>query len=102
MAIDSILDMRILFDGRPLDQISVSMTMNGAVLPIRAMYVIAAEEQASSNTYIYLPMPSILIVGDIFSYCSKNMPLFNSISISGCHMREAGATADLELGYTLG
>jgi methylmalonyl-CoA mutase len=120
VAIDSILDMRILFDGLPLDQISVSMTMNGAVLPILAMYVIAAEEQGVPqakltgtiqndilkefmvrNTYIYPPTPSMRIVGDIFSYCSKNMPLFNSISISGYHMQEAGATADLELGYTL-
>src|SRR5271166_4222258 len=120
VAIDSILDMRILFDGLPLDQISVSMTMNGAVLPILAMYVIAAEEQGVEqkkltgtiqndilkefmvrNTYIYPPAPSMRIVGDIFSYCSKNMPLFNSISISGYHMQEAGATADLELGYTL-
>ncbi len=120
VAIDSILDMRILFDGLPLDQISVSMTMNGAVLPILAMYVIAAEEQGVQqekltgtiqndilkefmvrNTYIYPPTPSMRIVGDIFSYCSKNMPLFNSISISGYHMQEAGATADLELGYTL-
>src|SRR5271165_5900030 len=120
VAIDSILDMRILFDGLPLDQISVSMTMNGAVLPILAMYVIAAEEQGVEqkkltgtiqndilkefmvrNTYIYPPTPSMRIVGDIFSYCSKNMPLFNSISISGYHMQEAGATADLELGYTL-
>jgi methylmalonyl-CoA mutase len=120
VAIDSILDMRILFDGLPLDQISVSMTMNGAVLPILAMYVIAAEEQGVPqakltgtiqndilkefmvrNTYIYPPTPSMRIVGDIFHYCSKNMPLFNSISISGYHMQEAGATADLELGYTL-
>ena len=120
VAIDSILDMRILFDGLPLDQISVSMTMNGAVLPILAMYVIAAEEQGVEqtkltgtiqndilkefmvrNTFIYPPTPSMRIVGDIFSYTSKNMPLFNSISISGYHMQEAGATADLELGYTL-
>jgi methylmalonyl-CoA mutase len=120
VAIDSILDMRILFDGLPLDQISVSMTMNGAVLPILAMYVIAAEEQGVEqkqlvgtiqndilkefmvrNTFIYPPTPSMRIVGDIFSYTSHNMPMFNSISISGYHMQEAGATADLELGYTL-
>jgi len=120
VAIDSILDMRILFDGLPLDQISVSMTMNGAVLPILAMYVIAAEEQGVEqakltgtiqndilkefmvrNTFIYPPAPSMHIVGDIFSYTSKHMPAFNSISISGYHMQEAGATADLELGYTL-
>jgi methylmalonyl-CoA mutase len=120
VAIDSILDMRILFDGLPLDQISVSMTMNGAVLPILAMYVIAAEEQGVPeakltgtiqndilkefmvrNTFIYPPAPSMHIVGDIFSYTSKHMPAFNSISISGYHMQEAGATADLELGYTL-
>jgi methylmalonyl-CoA mutase len=120
VAIDSILDMRILFEGLPLDQISVSMTMNGAVLPILAMYVVAAEEQGVEqkklvgtiqndilkefmvrNTFIYPPTPSMRIVGDIFSYISKNMPSFNSISISGYHMQEAGATADLELGYTL-
>jgi methylmalonyl-CoA mutase len=120
VAIDSILDMRILFDGLPLDQISVSMTMNGAVLPILAMYVIAAEEQGVEqkkltgtiqndilkefmvrNTFIYPPAPSMRIVGDIFSYTSQHMPAFNSISISGYHMQEAGATADLELGYTL-
>ncbi|HKM65025.1 MAG TPA: methylmalonyl-CoA mutase [Acidisphaera sp.] len=120
VAIDSILDMRILFDGLPLDQISVSMTMNGAVLPILAMYVIAAEEQGVPqeklsgtiqndilkefmvrNTFIYPPGPSMRIVGDIFAYVSKHMPSFNSISISGYHMQEAGATADLELGYTL-
>ena len=120
VAIDSILDMRILFDGLPLDQISVSMTMNGAVLPILAMYVIAAEEQGVEqaklsgtiqndilkefmvrNTFIYPPAPSMRIVGDIFSYTSRHMPAFNSISISGYHMQEAGATADLELGYTL-
>ena len=120
VAIDSILDMRILFDGLPLDQISVSMTMNGAVLPILAMYVIAAEEQGVEqaklsgtiqndilkefmvrNTFIYPPTPSMRIVGDIFSYTSRHMPAFNSISISGYHMQEAGATADLELGYTL-
>src|SRR5271157_3793223 len=120
VAIDSILDMRILFDGLPLDQISVSMTMNGAVLPILAMYVIAAEEQGVAqeklsgtiqndilkefmvrNTFIYPPGPSMRIVGDIFQYTSHHMPMFNSISISGYHMQEAGATADLELGYTL-
>jgi methylmalonyl-CoA mutase len=120
VAIDSILDMRILFDGLPLGQISVSMTMNGAVLPILAMYVIAAEEQGVEqkklsgtiqndilkefmvrNTFIYPPTPSMRIVGDIFSYTAQNMPSFNSISISGYHMQEAGATADLELGYTL-
>jgi methylmalonyl-CoA mutase len=120
VAIDSILDMRILFDGLPLDQTSVSMTMNGAVLPILAMYVIAAEEQGVAqeklsgtiqndilkefmvrNTFIYPPGPSMRIVGDIFAYVSRHMPSFNSISISGYHMQEAGATADLELGYTL-
>jgi methylmalonyl-CoA mutase len=120
VAIDSILDMRILFDGLNLGQISVSMTMNGAVLPILAMYVIAAEEQGVPqdkltgtiqndilkefmvrNTFIYPPTPSMRIVGDIFSYTTANMPSFNSISISGYHMQEAGATADLELGYTL-
>ncbi|MBV8521391.1 MAG: methylmalonyl-CoA mutase [Acetobacteraceae bacterium] len=120
VAIDSILDMRILFDGLPLDQISVSMTMNGAVLPIMALYIIAAEEQGVEqkrltgtiqndilkefmvrNTYIYPPDPSMHIVGDIFSYCSENMPSFNCISISGYHIQEAGASADLELGYTL-
>lgn len=120
VAIDSILDMRILFQGIPLDQMSVSMTMNGAVIPILALFIIAGEEQGVSpekltgtiqndilkefmvrNTYIYPPKPSMRIIGDIFSYTSKNMPKFNSISISGYHMQEAGATADLELGYTL-
>jgi methylmalonyl-CoA mutase len=120
VAIDSILDMRILFDGIPLGQISVSMTMNGAVLPILALYVVAAEEQGvaqeqltgtiqndilkefmTRNTYIYPPTPSMRIVGDIFQYTTRHMPQFNSISISGYHMQEAGATADLELGYTL-
>jgi methylmalonyl-CoA mutase len=120
VAIDSILDMRILFDGIPLDQISVSMTMNGAVLPIMALYVVAAEEQGveqgklagtiqndilkefmTRNTYIYPPAPSMRIVGDIIQYTSQHMPSFNSISISGYHMQEAGATADIELGYTL-
>ncbi|TVQ96143.1 MAG: methylmalonyl-CoA mutase [Deltaproteobacteria bacterium] len=120
VAIDSILDMRILFDGIPLDRMSVSMTMNGAVLPILALYIVAAEEQGVSrerlsgtiqndilkefmvrNTYIYPPRPSMRIIADIFAYTSANMPRFNSISISGYHMQEAGATADLELAYTL-
>src|SRR5690606_25625629 len=120
VAIDSILDMRILFDGIPLDQISVSMTMNGAVLPVLALYIVAAEEQGVArhklsgtiqndilkefmvrNTYIYPPGPSMKIIGDIFAYTSREMPKFNSISISGYHMQEAGATADLELAYTL-
>jgi methylmalonyl-CoA mutase len=120
VAIDSILDMRILFDGIPLDQMSVSMTMNGAVLPIMALYIVAAEEQGVSpekltgtiqndilkefmvrNTYIYPPAPSMRIIADIFAYTSQKMPKFNSISISGYHMQEAGATADLELAYTL-
>jgi methylmalonyl-CoA mutase len=120
VAIDSILDMRQLFDGIPLDQMSVSMTMNGAVLPVLALYVVAAEEQGVSpeklagtiqndilkefmvrNTYIYPPGPSMQIISDIFSYTSQRMPRFNSISISGYHIQEAGATADLELAYTL-
>ncbi|MET0341800.1 MAG: methylmalonyl-CoA mutase [Polyangiales bacterium] len=120
VAIDSILDMKVLFDGIPLDQMSVSMTMNGAVLPILASYVVAAEEQGVApeqlsgtiqndilkefmvrNTYIYPPAHSMRIVGDIFAYTAKRMPRFNSISISGYHMQEAGATADLELAYTL-
>ena len=120
VAIDSIKDMRILFDGIPLDQMSVSMTMNGAVLPILALYVVAAEEQGVDpkqltgtiqndilkefmvrNTYIYPPSPSMRIVADIFKYTSVHMPRFNSISVSGYHMQEAGATQDLELGYTL-
>ncbi len=120
VAIDSILDMRQLFDGIPLDQMSVSMTMNGAVLPVMALYVLAAEEQGVApaklagtiqndvlkefmvrNTYIYPPEPSMRIISDIFSFTSVEMPKFNSISISGYHMQEAGATADLELGYTL-
>ncbi|MGG0174769.1 methylmalonyl-CoA mutase [Gottfriedia acidiceleris] len=120
VAIDSILDMKILFDGIPLDKMSVSMTMNGAVLPILAFYIVAAEEQGVDrsqltgtiqndilkeymvrNTYIYPPEASMRIIADIFSYTSKNMPKFNSISISGYHMQEAGATADIELGYTL-
>jgi methylmalonyl-CoA mutase len=120
VAIDSILDMRILFDGIPLDKMSVSMTMNGAVLPIMALYIVAAEEQGVSpeklsgtiqndilkefmvrNTYIYPPEPSMRIIGDIFRYTAQKTPRFNSISISGYHMQEAGATADLELAYTL-
>ncbi|KRE17799.1 methylmalonyl-CoA mutase [Bosea sp. Root381] len=120
VAIDSIYDMRTLFSGIPLDQMSVSMTMNGAVLPVLALYIVAAEEQGVPaaklsgtiqndilkefmvrNTYIYPPSPSMRIIGDIFSYTSANMPKFNSISISGYHMQEAGATQDLELGYTL-
>ena len=120
VAIDSILDMRILFDGIPLDEMSVSMTMNGAVLPVLALYIVAAEEQGVSrdkltgtiqndilkefmvrNTYIYPPSPSMRIIADIFAYTSREMPRFNSISISGYHMQEAGATADLELAYTL-
>ncbi len=120
VAIDSVLDMKILFDEIPLDQMSVSMTMNGAVLPIMAFYIVAAEEQGVDpaklsgtiqndilkefmvrNTYIYPPAGSMRIVGDIFQYCSAHMPRFNSISVSGYHMQEAGATADLELAYTL-
>ncbi|MCP4085059.1 MAG: methylmalonyl-CoA mutase [Actinomycetia bacterium] len=120
VAIDSILDMRQLFDGIPLDQMSVSMTMNGAVLPILALYIVAAEEQGVKpeqlagtiqndilkefmvrNTYIYPPSPSMRIISDIFAYTSEHMPRYNSISISGYHMQEAGATADLELAYTL-
>ncbi|MDQ0462570.1 methylmalonyl-CoA mutase [Caulobacter ginsengisoli] len=120
VAIDSILDMRTLFSGIPLEKMSVSMTMNGAVLPILALYIVAAEEQGVKpaqlsgtiqndilkefmvrNTYIYPPLPSMRIISDIFSYTSREMPKFNSISISGYHMQEAGATADLELGYTL-
>lgn len=120
VAIDSILDMEQLFDGIPLDQMSVSMTMNGAVLPVLALYVVAAEEQGVAqkdltgtiqndilkefmvrNTYIYPPLPSMRIISDIFAYTSQHMPKFNSISISGYHMQEAGATADLELAYTL-
>jgi methylmalonyl-CoA mutase len=120
VAIDSILDMRNLFDGIPLDQMTVSMTMNGAVLPIMALYIVAAEEQgvpASKlagtiqndilkefmvrNTYIYPPRESLRIVADIFKYTAQHMPKFNSISISGYHMQEAGASADLELAYTL-
>ena len=120
VAVNSILDMRQLFDGIPLDQMSVSMTMNGAVLPILALYVVAAEEQGVRpeqlagtiqndilkefmvrNTYIYPPAPSMRIISDIFAFTSANMPKFNSISISGYHMQEAGATADIEMAYTL-
>ena len=120
VAIDSIYDMRTLFSGIPLDQMSVSMTMNGAVLPILALYIAAAQEQGVSpdklagtiqndilkefmvrNTYIYPPKPSMRIISDIFAYTSAEMPKYNSISISGYHMQEAGATADLELAYTL-
>ena len=120
VAIDSILDMRQLFDGIPLDEMSVSMTMNGAVLPVLALFIVAGEEQGVPkeklsgtiqndilkefmvrNTYIYPPAPSMRIISDIFAYTSENMPKFNSISISGYHMQEAGATADLELAYTL-
>ncbi|MEP9366756.1 methylmalonyl-CoA mutase [Xanthobacter sp. VNH20] len=120
VAIDSIYDMRTLFSGIPLDQMSVSMTMNGAVLPILALFIVAGEEQGVPhaklsgtiqndilkefmvrNTYIYPPAPSMRIISDIFSYTSKEMPRFNSISISGYHMQEAGATQDLELAYTL-
>ncbi len=120
VAIDSIYDMRTLFDGIPLDEMSVSMTMNGAVLPVLALYIAAAEEQGVKpeqltgtiqndilkefmvrNTYIYPPQPSMRIISDIFKYTSQKMPRFNSISISGYHMQEAGATADLELAYTL-
>jgi methylmalonyl-CoA mutase len=120
VAIDSILDMKILFDHIPLDKMSVSMTMNGAVLPILAFYIVAAEEQnvpmncltgtiqndilkefMVRNTYIYPPGPSMKIIADIFEFTAKNMPRFNSISISGYHMQEAGATADIELAYTL-
>ncbi len=120
VAIDSIFDMRQLFDGIPLDTMSVSMTMNGAVLPILALYILAAEEQGVTppqlagtiqndilkefmvrNTFIYPPKPSMRIISDIFAYTSENMPKFNSISISGYHMQEAGATLDLELAYTL-
>ena len=120
VAIDSVLDMKILFDQIPLDQMSVSMTMNGAVIPIMAFYLVAAEEQGVKqsllsgtiqndilkefmvrNTYIYPPAPSMRIVSDIFAYCSKHLPKFNSISISGYHMHEAGAPANIELAYTL-
>jgi methylmalonyl-CoA mutase len=120
VSVDSILDMEVLFSGIPLDQMSVSMTMNGAVLPVLALYILAAEEQGVSrdklagtiqndilkefmvrNTYIYPPTPSMRIISDIFEYTSKNMPKYNSISISGYHMQEAGATADIEMAYTL-
>jgi methylmalonyl-CoA mutase len=120
VAVDSILDMRQLFDGIPLDRMSVSMTMNGAVLPVLALYIVAAEEQGVAhgqltgtiqndilkefmvrNTYIYPPKPSMQIISDIFAFTSREMPRFNSISISGYHIQEAGATADLELAYTL-
>lgn len=120
VAIDSVEDMKVLFDQIPLDEMSVSMTMNGAVLPIMAFYIVAAEEQGVvaeklsgtiqndilkefmvRNTYIYPPTPSMKIIADIFEFTSKNMPKFNSISISGYHMQEAGATADIELAYTL-
>ena len=120
VAVDSILDMRQLFDGIPLDRMSVSMTMNGAVLPVLALYVVADEEQGVApdrltgtiqndilkefmvrNTYIYPPLPSMRIISDIFAFTSANMPKFNSISISGYHMQEAGATADIEMAYTL-
>ncbi|QCK13978.1 methylmalonyl-CoA mutase [Mangrovivirga cuniculi] len=120
VAIDSVLDMKVLFDQIPLDKMSVSMTMNGAVIPIMAFYIATAKEQGVSpekltgtiqndilkefmvrNTYIYPPEPSMRIIADIFEYTSKNMPKFNSISISGYHMQEAGATADIELAYTL-
>ena len=120
VAIDSILDMRVLFKDIPLDKMSVSMTMNGAVIPIMALYIVAAEEQGVStdqlkgtiqndilkefmvrNTYIYPPKPSMRIISDIFRYTAENMPKFNSISISGYHMQEAGASADLELAYTI-
>ena len=120
VAIDSIEDMKVLFEEIPLDGISVSMTMNGAVIPIMAFYIAAAEEQGVSaerltgtiqndilkefmvrNTYIYPPEPSMRIIADIFSYCAKHLPKFNCISVSGYHMQEAGATAEIELAYTL-
>jgi len=120
VAVDSVLDMKILFDKIPLDQMSVSMTMNGAVLPVMAFYIVTAEEQGVApeklsgtiqndilkefmvrNTYIYPPAPSMRIIQDIFQYCAEKMPKFNCISVSGYHMQEAGATADLELAYTL-
>ncbi len=120
VAIDSVEDMKVLFDGIPLDTMSVSMTMNGAVIPIMAFYIVAAEEQGVAkeklsgtiqndilkefmvrNTYIYPPAPSMRIISDIFEYTSQNMPKFNSISISGYHMQEAGASADIEMAYTL-
>lgn len=120
VAIDTVEDMKILFDGIPLDEMSVSMTMNGAVIPILAFFIVAAEEQGVPmeklsgtiqndilkefmvrNTYIYPPSPSIHIISDIFGFTAAHMPKFNSISISGYHMHEAGAPADIELAYTL-
>lgn len=120
VAIDTVEDMKLLFDGIPLDKMSVSMTMNGAVIPVMAFYIVAAEEQGVAldqlrgtiqndilkefmvrNTYIYPPTPSMRLIGDIFAFTSRNMPRFNSISVSGYHMHEAGATADIELAYTL-
>ena len=120
VAIDTVEDVKVLFDGIPLDEMSVSMTMNGAVIPVMAFYIVAAEEQGVSheelsgtiqndilkefmvrNTYIYPPAPSMRLIGDIFSYCAREMPRFNAISVSGYHMHEAGAPADLELAYTL-
>src|SRR5215210_4907247 len=120
VAIDSVEDMKLLFDGIPLDKMSVSMTMNGAVLPVLAGFIVAAEEQGVAqdqlsgtiqndilkefmvrNTYIYPPEPSMRIVADIIEYTARNMPKFNSISISGYHIQEAGATVDLELAYTI-
>ena len=120
VAVDSVEDMKVLFDGIPLDQVSVSMTMNGAVLPVLAGYIVAAEEQGVGhdalagthqndilkefmvrNTYIYPPKPSMRIIGDIIASCPENMPRSNTISISGYHMQEAGATTALELAYTL-
>ena len=120
VAVDTVEDMKMLFDGIPLDEMSVSMTMNGAVLPVMAFYIVAAEEQGVSheqlsgtiqndilkefmvrNTYIYPPEPSMRVIGDIFAYCSREMPRFNAISVSGYHMHEAGAPADIELAYTL-
>ena len=120
VAIDSVEDMKLLFDGIPLDEMSVSMTMNGAVLPVMAFFIVAGEEQgvphakltgtiqndilkefAVRNTYIYPPQPSMRIVSDIIAFCAREMPKFNSISISGYHMHEAGATAVQELAYTL-
>ena len=120
VAIDTVEDVKVLFDGIPLDEMSVSMTMNGAVIPVMAFYIVAAEEQGVSheelsgtiqndilkefmvrNTYIYPPAPSMRLIGDIFAYCAREMPRFNAISVSGYHMHEAGAPADLELAYTL-
>ena len=120
VAIDTVEDMKVLFDQIPLDKMSVSMTMNGAVIPVMAFYIVAAMEQGVDlkslsgtiqndilkefmvrNTYIYPPSHSMRLIGDIFQYTSKNMPKFNSISISGYHMHEAGASAEIELAYTL-